>query len=89
MKRTLKNVFSPSLCFVILRCPYAYGCLNKSGTVEKSFFVIPKPINEEGKKRRFYLPPNRGFLRSVFIGRQLTPPLLRQESMHNATLGPV
>ena len=64
MKRTLKNVFSPSLCFVILRCPYAYGCLNKSGTVEKSFFVIPKPINEEGKKRRFYLPPNRGFLRS-------------------------
>ena len=29
------------------------------------------------------------FYDQVFIGRLLTPPLLRQESMHNATLGPV
>ena len=29
----------------------AYGCANKSGTVKKSFFVVPKPINEEGKRK--------------------------------------
>ena len=39
------------LCSFKMPVCIAYGCANKSGTVQKSFFVIPKPINEEGKKR--------------------------------------
>ena len=47
------------------------------------------PINEEGGSTSSNYRQIGDFYGQVFIGRLLTPALLRQESMHNPILGPV